>query len=291
MPTATHEPDERRAWLDFALDCADAADDLALTAFRGAAGATAKADGTLVTETDRAIERLVRERLAASHPGHGVVGEEYGEEGGRVDVRWFVDPIDGTHNFVRGIPIFATLLAVEAAGRLELAVVSAPALGRRWHALRGEGAWVVDGGREAQPVRVSTIDQMRDAQVLYSSAQVLATDARIPGFASLVRDCWRERGFGDFWGYMLVAEGAAEVMIEAGIEPYDLAGPALIVAEAGGQVTDFAGAPDRSGASVVATNGLVHEEVLRRLGQGAQGSAGGQEAAAASASPNVKRPS
>lgn len=252
-------------WLRFALECAAEADRLAEAAFGTVPRVVRKPDLTYVTETDVAIEQAIRQRIERSFPDHGIVGEELAARVGESGLRWYIDPIDGTHNFLRGIPIFATLLALERDGVLEVAVVSAPALRRRWHAVRGQGAALSIEGSPPQPIRISDVATLEEAQILYSSPARLMRDVRLPGFASVLDRCWRERGFGDFWGYMLVAEGAAEAMIEVGIQPYDLAAPVLIVEEAGGVVTNFQGLPDRSGESVLAGNRLLHPELLRAL--------------------------
>lgn len=259
---------ELREWLDFALDTAAAADEIALRWFRRDVEVTTKPDRTFVTAADREIERLVRERLADRFPAHGIVGEEYGTDAGAGEFRWIVDPIDGTANFVRGIRLFALLMAVERDGELQAAVVSAPAMGERWFAARGLGAWG-EGGPPGHGTRrrlaVSGVRSLADAQVVYGAATDVQRSGRAPGFGALLDDVWRDRGFGDFWGYCLVAEGAAEAMIEADLKIWDLAAPALLVEEAGGRITDLDGARRIDAGTVLATNGLLHDEVRRRL--------------------------
>ena len=264
------EHDERRAWVTLALAICDEADAIARASFRRDLRVSAKPDRTLVTEADRAIERLARERIRAAHPDHGLIGEEYGIEAGDAPVRWYVDPIDGTHNFVRGVPLFATLLAVEVEGELVAGVVSAPALRDRWYAWRGGGAWAVHGAESAEPrrIHVSAVAALNDAHLLYGAGGAIVASGRMPGFEALLRSAWRDRGFGDFWGYMLVAEGAAEAMIEVGLSAWDAAAPALIVEEAGGRWSDVAGAPVIDAGTFVATNGILHDDVLRRLRDG-----------------------
>ncbi len=260
---------ELDAWLAFALACCDAADELALRYFRRDLVIDTKPDRSFVTEADRAIERLVRERIALAYPDHGVVGEEYGSETGQGSVRWYVDPIDGTHNFIRGVPLFGTLLGVEAEGELQAGVMSAPALGGRWFARRGGGAWaVVSLGADAgtrRRIAVSRVTAMADAQIVYSSPLDIEASGEAPGFEALIRSAWRDRGFGDFWGYALVAEGAAEAMVEVGPLSWDLAAPLVIVEEAGGRLTDLHGERTIHSGTVLATNGLLHDEVLARL--------------------------
>ena len=224
-----------------------------------------KPDRTFVTQADTAIERLIRERLADAFPDHGLVGEEYGVEAGDASVRWYIDPIDATHNFMRGVPLFGTLLAAERDGELQVGVVSAPALGERWWAHRGGGAWASTRGGEPRRIRVSEVSRLDDAQVLYGSARDIIESGRAPGWEGLLGDVWRDRGFGDFWGYALVAEAAAEAMIEADLKPWDAAAPTLLVEEAGGRVTDFDGLRGVSQGTIIATNGRLHDTIRTRL--------------------------
>ena len=258
--------------LAFALALADEADAVALRRYRDpAARAERKADGTFVTPADREIEALVRERIAARFPGHAVLGEEAGEEAGEGGgARWIVDPIDGTHNFMRGIPVWATLIACERGGAVELGVVSAPALGARWRASRGGGAWraPIEGGRAGAAERIAVSDAAALAEAHVLCGEPAATLDRWPGAEAVLREAWRARAFGDFWGFCLVAEGAADAMLEgADLHPWDAAALLPIVEEAGGRVTDGGGAPARSGP-LVATNGRLHAVLLRRLAAG-----------------------
>jgi len=220
--------------LDFALSLADDADALALARFRARdLRVETKPDRTPVSEADRAVEERLRERIAAERPGERVLGEELGADEGDGD-RWIVDPIDGTRNYTRGIPVWATLIALED----RVAVVSAPALGRRWWATRGGGAFC-----DGRPIHVSAIDRIEDATLLF------ALDRPPPPRAY---DAWHLRGFGDFWAHMLIAEGAAEIAIDApGIAIWDTAAVAVIVAEAGGRFERH-----------VSSNGLLHDEAL-----------------------------
>jgi histidinol-phosphatase len=258
------EEGDLAAWLGLALELCDAADRIALDWYRRAVP-TRKADRTFVTEADRSIEQLIRARIRAVHPDHGFVGEEYGDEEGRSGVRWYIDPIDGTHNFIRGVPLFGTLLAVEVAGEMQVGVMSAPALGQRWHAVRGHGATAVHRDGTSRQVRVSEVSSLADAQLVYGSRRDTVASGLMPGFDDLVGAAWRDRGFGDFWGYALVAEGAAEAMFETGMHPWDVAAPMVIIEEAGGRVTDVDGARDVHAASFVGSNGALHEEILARL--------------------------
>ena len=219
-----------------------------------------KPDRTYVTEADTAIERELRERIAARYPAHGVLAEEYGDASGEGAARWIIDPIDATHSFMRGIPAFASLIAFERDGVLEVGVVSAPAMHERWHATRGEGAW--SGSRR---IAVSKIAELADAQIFYASRTAFVEAGREKGFDAIVRGVWRDRGFGDFWGYALVAEGSGEAMVEPELKPWDLAAPLILLEEAGGRLTDFSGRRTYAGGNAVASNGLVHEAILERL--------------------------
>jgi histidinol-phosphatase len=277
MDDAPRSPDpatELGAALELAVACCDEADAIALASFRQVIEVEAKPDASFVTTADRAVERAIRDRIAARFGDHGLVGEEYGEEqrdasraSGR---RWIIDPIDGTHSFMRGVPIFATLLAFAVAGDLAVAVVSAPALRRRWLAWRGGGAWALDTGEgggdltSAARLHVSGIADLATAHLLFSSAPSLRSELS-PGFDALVERVWRERGFGDFWGYMLVAEGAAEIMLERDLSLWDVAAPRLIVEEAGGRMTDLGGGGDLPEKGVIASNGVLHDTVVAIL--------------------------
>ena len=251
----------------FALDLLDETDAMVLRHLRGDLDVRTKADSTFVTQVDTDVETLIRERIGAAYPTHGVLGEEFGSDAGGSDTRWIVDPIDGTNNLVRGIPVFATLLAVEQDGELVAAAISAPALSRRWHAARGQGAAVRDLLGE-RPIHVSLVDQLSEAQLVTAGLRPMEAAGYAEAMAQLRTVAWRDRGFGDFWGYMLVAEGAAEVMLEVGVSLWDLAAPALIVQEAGGRLTDFAGNATHHGPQSLATNGRLHAAVLAVLGGG-----------------------
>jgi histidinol-phosphatase len=239
----------------FAHLLADAADAVTLARF-GALDlrVETKPDLSPVSEADRNAEEAVRSVVAASGRGEGVLGEEFGDDGG--DAKWIVDPIDGTTSYVRGIPVWATLLALEREGALATALVSAPALGRRWWAQRGEGAYVDGAG-----CRVSSIGRLEDAVVSCTSQRNMPT-----GWRAIVERAWSNRGFGDFWQYCLVAEGAMEVGSDSVVHVWDYAAVQLLVEEAGGRCTTFAGANLADGASLVATNGVLHDEVVGLLG-------------------------
>jgi histidinol-phosphatase len=259
--------DELAEFLGFALALCDEADALALHHFRRDLEVVTKPDRSFVTEADRGIERLIRQHIHARWHDHGFVGEEYGEEAGASSTRWYIDPIDGTHNFIRGIPLFGTLLALEIDGELQVGVASAPALRGRWYASRGAGAWAAGaaGMEGPRPIRVSRVADLADAQVLYGSGHDIEASGKAPGFHALLGEVWRERGFGDFWGYALLAEGAAEAMVEVDVKTWDLAAPLVLIEEAGGRLTDLSGVRRIDGLEMVATNGLVHDVVLERL--------------------------
>jgi histidinol-phosphatase len=258
--------DELDAWLTLAHAACDEADAIARSAFRRDLEVFTKPDRTFVTQADTAIERAIRARILAAYPDHGLVGEEYGTEAGGAPTRWYIDPIDGTHNFIRGVPLFGTLLAVERDGELQAAVLSAPALHERWWARRGGWAWARSAD-DAEPrrIRVSRVASLADAQILYGSGHDIEASGRAPGFHDLLGDVWRERGFGDFWGYALLAEGAAEAMVEVDLSPWDAAAPMVLVEEAGGRATDLDGRRAIDNRTFLVSNGLLHDEVLGRL--------------------------
>ena len=258
---------ELRGWVDTALGWCVQTDAIAMKHFRRDLGIQRKPDRTFVTVADTAIEARLRERIATSFPKHGIVGEEFGTADADADTRWYIDPIDGTHNYLRGVPVFGTLLAVERAGELQAAVISAPALRMRWGAWRGGGAWAMStiGGSAPRRLSVSGITTLDDAQVLFTSETDIGRSGLLPGLRTLLASAWRERGFGDFWSYTMVAEGAAEAMVEVDLKPWDAAAPFLLVEEAGGRATDLSGNRTIVGSTFVATNGRLHDEVLRVL--------------------------
>ena len=246
--------------LALALELADLADAITLERFRASdLVVETKPDLTPVTEVDRAVEQALRKRLAEERPGHAVVGEEFGAAGGG-EARWIIDPVDGTKNYLRGIPVFATLIALERDGALALGVVSAPALHRRWWAARGHGAFA-----DGRPIHVSNVGDLGDAVLAYASLGSWEEHGLGEQFVGLARRCWRTRGFGDFWCHMLVAEGAADLAAEPEVALWDLAAPLVVVEEAGGRLTDLGGAARADGGSVVTTNGLLHDRVLAAL--------------------------
>lgn len=237
--------------LELALRLADAADAISLPAFHAGLPVETKPDLTPVTEADRAVETELRGILAVERPGDAILGEEHGESGAGYR-RWIVDPIDGTRNFTRRVPVWATLIALEDAGTAVLGVVSAPALGRRWWASRGDGAFV-----NGTPIRVSAVGRIEDAVLSF------ALESELPDIA---RRAWHARGFGDFWAHVLVAEGAVDGAVEAvGVDEWDLAAVQVIVEEAGGRFSDFGGAPRIDAGTAVSSNGLLHDELLEAV--------------------------
>jgi histidinol-phosphatase len=269
-PGAVASTDVINSDLALALQLADDADAITTARFRARDLAVeTKPDLTPVTEADRAVERTLRDRVARDRPDDALLGEEYGEAatgGAGAHRKWIVDPIDGTKGYVRGLPVWATLIALVEDGRVSVGVVSAPALGRRWWAVRGGGAFV-----DGEPIHVSAVARLEDAHLSYDSYTEFRMSGLGDAFLALERRCWRARGFGDFWSYVLVAEGAVDVAIEpVGLSPWDLAAVMVVVEEAGGRFTDLDGVARFDGGSAVATNGLLHDDVLRSLtGRGA----------------------
>ena len=246
--------------LALALRLADLADEITLRHFRSERLETwTKPDLTPVTEADRAVEQVLREHLAKERPDDGVLGEEFGAQGGGA-ARWIIDPIDGTKNYLRGVPVFATLIALERDGEQAVGVCSAPAMGRRWWAAHGGGAFA-DGRR----LHVSRVAELGDAFLCYGSLSGWEECGRGERFLDLLRRCWRTRGFGDFWIHLLVAEGAADLAVEPEVSLWDLAAVKVIVEEAGGRFTDLAGVARADGGSAVCSNGLLHDQVLAAL--------------------------
>ena len=246
--------------LRLALDLADAADAVTVPHFRSAGlQVEVKPDSSPVTDADRAAEQAMRALLARERSGDGVLGEEFGAipAGER---RWILDPIDGTANYLRGIPVWGTLIALEQAGEVVVGVVSAPLLGRRWWASRGGGAW-----GDGRALRVSGVARLADAQLSYSSQVTFEAFGYGPQGLALSRRCWRTRGFGDFWSHVMVAEGAVDLALDPVVKVWDLAALQVIVEEAGGRFTDFLGATRIDGGNGMSSNGLVHDEALAIL--------------------------
>lgn len=246
--------------LSLALALADAADVITMKHFRTATLAVrTKSDSSPVSEADEETERALRDLLGQQRPEDGVLGEEYGTTGTTAR-RWIIDPIDGTRNYVRGVPVFGTLIALEEQGRVTVGVVSAPALGRRWWARRGDGAFC-NGTR----LRVSGVTTLKEAFIGYDSVTDFQPSQAESRFVDLLHACDRSRGFGDFWAHMLVAEGAIDIALEPKVATWDMAPIQVIVEEAGGRFTSFGGEARPDGGSGLSTNGAIHEAVLEYL--------------------------
>ncbi|MBO0868576.1 MAG: histidinol-phosphatase [Micromonosporaceae bacterium] len=248
---------------------ADTADAVSMARFRALdLHVTAKPDLTPVSDADTAVEKALRSTLSRTRPRDGVLGEEYGvteAAAGPSTRQWVIDPIDGTKNFIRGVPIWATLIALMEGDQVVVGLVSAPALSRRWWAALGHGAYVGRHQAQASPIRVSGVSRLADASFCYSSLAQWEEMGRLSGMLDLMRRTWRSRAYGDFYGYMLVAEGAVDVMVEPELSLWDVAALLPIVTEAGGTFTDLSGRPGPHGGGAIATNGKLHADVLDRL--------------------------
>ena len=219
-----------------------------------------KPDDTPVTDADRQAEEIVRAQLGRTRPRDAVAGEELPDTG-HGPRQWVIDPIDGTKNFVRGVPVWATLIGLIDNGEVVLGIVSAPALGRRWWAAVGSGAWTGRSLSQATRLHVSGVADLEDASLSYSSLSGWEADGRLDGFLDLTRTVWRTRAYGDFWSYVLVAEGAVDIACEPELALHDMAALVPIVTEAGGRFTSVHGVPGPFGGSALATNGLLHDQV------------------------------
>ena len=261
---------ENEALLALALELADLADTITMRRFRAAdLVVDTKPDLTPVSEADRAVEEAIRAHLARHARDHIVLGEEFGEHapddavGDDAALRWVVDPIDGTKNYVRGVPVWATLIGLERAGDVVVGVCSAPALGARWWGARGLGAF-----RDRERIHVSQVSDLADAQLSFAwdTAERFATDAIGDRLLGLSHRCWRTRGFGDFWQHMLVADGSIDIGIDPIVAYWDAAALLPIVEEAGGRWSTIGGATDaRTTDSLVCTNGALHDAVIGAL--------------------------
>jgi histidinol-phosphatase len=256
--------------LRLARDLADMADEITRSRFRATdLVISTKPDTTHVTDADQAVERAIRGALADSRPGDAILGEEYGTQG---DARrqWIIDPIDGTANFMRGVPVWGTLIALAVDRVPVVGVVSSPALGKRWWAAQGLGAYVDDAlgspsGRHERRISVSGVRELADASLSYGSMQQWDEAGRLDALIGLARTVWRTRAYGDMWSYMLLAEGLLDVASEYDLKPYDMAALVPIVEEAGGRFTSVEGHQGPWHGSALATNGLLHDAVLRAL--------------------------
>ncbi|BDZ44307.1 histidinol-phosphatase [Naasia aerilata] len=252
--------------LRLARDLADMAHVLSIERFRAVdLRVDTKPDRTPVTDADRAVEQALRAALRESRPKDAILGEEYGGEraSGR---QWILDPIDGTANFLRGVPVWGTLVALAVDGRPVVGAVGAPALGRQWWAASGKGAWTVDApGGKPRRLAVSGVRELQDASLSYNSLKGWQEEGRADALLRLSDRVWRTRAYGEFWSYLLVAEGAVDVAGEFDLQPYDMAALIPILEEAGGRFTSVDGEPGPWHGSALATNGHLHEQVLALL--------------------------
>jgi histidinol-phosphatase len=253
--------------LAFALSLADRADAISLARYRAIdLEITTKPDNTPVTDADRAVEEAIREMIEETYPTDKIVGEEFGDSrisDGDLKRYWVIDPIDGTKNFLRGVPTWATLIALVVEGKVVTSVVSSPALYRRWYATRGGGAFLSENGLTPRSLEVSAVQSLSDASIAYSDFQGWGT--RRGAFENLLDSAWRTRGMGDFWSHMLVAEGAVDAAIEPSLALWDMAALDLIVTEAGGRFTSLDGVDGPFGPNAVSTNSKIHSQVLAGL--------------------------
>lgn len=246
--------------LALALELANIADKITLERFEASdLQVNSKPDLTPVSDADLAVEEALRERLATDRPTDAILGEEFGGNAVLEGRQWVIDPIDGTKNFVRGVPVFATLIALLVDGQPVVGVISAPALARRWWASEGSGAWRSFNGGSPKKLSVSAVSEIADASVSFSSLDGWRDRDLREGFIKLADDTWRLRGFGDFFSYCLVAEGAVDIAAEPEVSLWDLAPLSVLVTEAGGRFTSLAGEDGPHGGDAIATNGLLHD--------------------------------
>lgn len=249
-----------RARYETATTATRKAGELAFRYFESALNVEWKHDESPVTVADREAEHLLRTTLIEAFPEDALLGEEHGEKPGSSGYRWIIDPIDGTRNFVRGIPIWGTLVGLEYRGEPIAGIIDAPALGQTYRALRGDGAW-----RGTRRLQVSAVSTLREATMFYTSLAWFERAGRRDVFLDLALRCQVQRGFGDFYGHMLVAQGSGEFMVEHGVHIWDVAAVRPIVEEAGGRYSDWDGTPSIQRPDVVVSNGRLHDEVLRIL--------------------------
>jgi len=277
----SHVPTDLEDDLAFAHALADLADAISLDRYQAQdLVVTTKPDSTPVTDADRAVETAIREAISTHRSDDGLVGEEFGSDKGASTRYWVIDPIDGTKNFMRGVPIWATLIAlveIDSSGNEEVivGVVSAPALSRRWSAARGLGAYVRFNSQDLlsddlesnevneKRIKVSKVSSLSDASISYSD--FVGWGSRLEPFQKMLNSAWRTRAIGDFWSHMLVAEGSIDVALEPSLALWDMAALEIIVREAGGVFTDLSGHNGPFGSSAVTSNGLLHNEVINGI--------------------------
>lgn len=253
--------------LALALELADAADAITLDRFEASdLKVKSKPDMTPVSDADVAVEEVLRARLAEARPGDSIVGEEFGGETIFEGRQWVIDPIDGTKNFVRGVPVWATLVSLLVDGQPVLGVVSAPALARRWYAAQGSGAWRTFNKGSLKRLEVSHVGELADASLAMSSLEGWKARGLQENFIALSERTWRLRGYGDFFGYCLVAEGAVDIAAEPEVSVWDLAALSILVTEAGGTFSSLSGEPGPHGGDAIATNGLLHDAARKVIG-------------------------
>lgn len=252
-------PDWRSRY-ELAVEVARKAGDLALGYFDSTFEVEYKADRSPVTIADKRAEELIRAEVSRLFPTDGFLGEEYGDQPGESGFRWVIDPIDGTKSFVRRVPVWGTLVGLEYRGEQIGGACYAPAMDQMYRALRGDGAY-----RNERRIRVSDVPDLAGSLVCYSSVSWFLKHGREQAFLNLVRRTDRQRGYGDFYGFVLVAQGSAELMVEHGVSPWDVSAVKAIVEEAGGVLTDWKGTPTTDTPDVVASNGKVHAEALKVL--------------------------
>ncbi len=243
---------------EVALEAARKAGEFAMGYFEAGVGVEWKQDHSPVTLADRGAEQLLRKTLLEKFPGDGFLGEEYGSTPGESGYRWIIDPIDGTRSFVRGVPIWATLVGLEYKNELVAGVAHLPAMKQTYHALRGQGAF-----RDDRKIHVSTVDNLRESHLYYSSITWFQRASKEKQFLDLIARTQRQRGFGDFYGFVLLAQGSGDIMIEYGVHAWDLGGLVPIIEEAGGKITAWDGIADIDRPDVLATNGRLHDEVIK----------------------------
>lgn len=262
--TASPSADALRNDLELALRLADAADAQSLPRFDSAdLEISTKADNSHVTDADLATERAIRGILEVERPDDGIFGEEFGAQGS-TQRQWIIDPIDGTANFLRGVPLWGTMIALAVDGVPQVGVVSMPALGRRWWASAGSGAWTATEG-EPRRLQVSAVSSLDDASVSFQSIAQWADAGHLDTLTRLADRVWRDRAYGDVYAYMLLAEGRIDMVAEFDVKEYDIAAAVPIVREAGGRMTAFDGAETISARSTLATNGVLHHDFLTLL--------------------------
>lgn len=250
--------------LSLALHLADIADEISTARFRATdLRVETKPDLTPVSDADRAVETALRTKLAELRPGDAIVGEEFGANSSSAGRRWVIDPIDATKNFVRGVPVWATLIALMDGPAVLVGVASAPALAHRWWAGRSLGSWTSRAGSDPRRNQVSGVSSVADASLSYSDLGDWG--ARSPGFHHLAASVWRTRAYGDFWSHLLVAEGAVDISTEPEVSIWDVAALVVIVEEAGGMVTGVDGAASPSAPSILCSNGQLHDAALELL--------------------------